>query len=280
MTNKITNGKLEVTASGKGAELVSVKLDGEEKLWQRCEVWNGSAPILFPYCGKTSISVDGEAFEVVQHGFARRCDFELAEKSAQKMTFLLRDSDETRKYYPFSFEFYVTYEISDNCLSVTFRVKNTDGKTLWFACGGHESFILEYPIEQYKFEFEKSEKFDSLVYDDGLTGASVPLGDGRILPMPVKCLRNSDTAIFGNINSRKVSLIDPDGKTVNAFEFDGFENLLLWRPADANMICVEPWQNLPDGIAAKPREFSRIKGAVSVEKGKEKSFTRKIYYFG
>lgn len=279
MIHTVKSGKLEISVSETGAELKSVKLSGKEKLWQGCELWSGSAPVLFPYCGFTTISADGRTFEVKQHGFARISEFELVEKNAQNMTFLLRDSDETRKYYPFSFEFYVTYAVADNCLSVTFRVKNTDEKTVWFACGGHESFVLEYPIEKYKFEFEKSEKFDSLCYDDGLTGEIVALGNGKILPMPMQCLQNSETAIFGDINSRKVALIDPDGKKANEFEFDGFSNLLLWRPGDANMICFEPWQNLPDEAGAAPREFSEIKGAVSVECGKEKSFTRKIYYY-
>ena len=279
MVHTISNGKLTVSAAQKGAELTSVKLCGEEKLWQRCDAWDGSAPILFPYCGKTTVSIGGENFPVIPHGFAWVSEFALVEKNAENMTFLLSDSENTRKYYPFSFDFYVTYAINDNRLDVTYRVKNKDEKTLWFASGGHESFVLKYPIEQYKFEFEKDEKFDSLVYKDGLTGDVVNFGEGKILPMPMACVTNSDTAIFGNINSRKVGLIAPDGKTVNEFFFDGFGNLLLWRPGNANMICVEPWQNLPDDVSGKPREFSEVKGAVKVESGSEKSFTRQIYYY-
>ena len=43
---------LEIKAKKEGAELTSIKLDGEEKLHDGKEYWNRHAPILFPIVGK------------------------------------------------------------------------------------------------------------------------------------------------------------------------------------------------------------------------------------
>lgn len=278
MIYNVLGGELEISVSALGAELVSVKLGGKERLWQGDERWRGHAPVLFPYCGKTTVCVNGKTYPVKNHGIARSSEFTLVDKTDKSLTFKLCDNEKTREFYPFSFEFYVTYAVSGNKLDITYKTVNTDKTEIYFACGGHESFILDYPIENYSVKFEKTEKLDSLCYDEGLTGEIIPLGETDLLPMPVNVLKNSDTAIFGGLNSRKVSLIDPFGKTINEISFSGFENLLLWRPQDANMICIEPWQNLPDVADEPPREFAEIKGVTSLAAGKEITFSRSITY--
>ena len=39
-----------------------------------------------------------------------------------------------------------------------------------------------------------------------------------------------------------------NGRAVARTDFEGFENFLLWKLQQANMICLEPWLNLPDTV--------------------------------
>ena len=279
MIHAISNGILEVSASEKGAELMSVRFNGKERLWQGDRRWQGRAPVLFPYCGCTTIVSEGVKYPVLQHGIARRLDFDVIEKTAESITFFASDSAEQRQYYPFAFNLFITYMICGSKLKVIQRVKNTDTRNISFAFGGHESFLLDEPLGSYALEFEKDEKFDSLVYDEGLTGETLHLGCGRRFSLPENVLSNSQTVIFGGINSRRAALVNGKGETVNEFVFEGYPNLLLWRPADANMICFEPWQNLPDSRGAEPVEFSEVPGVTTLKPGEEKAFEREIVYF-
>ena len=47
----VKNEKLELTVCSKGAEIQSVKVNGEQKVWQGGSVWKGKAPLLFPMAG-------------------------------------------------------------------------------------------------------------------------------------------------------------------------------------------------------------------------------------
>ena len=67
-----------------------------------------------------------------------------------------------------------------------------------------------------------------------------------------------DTLIFSNLKSKTVKLKNNiTGDTV-AIDFSDFKNLLLWTIPNAQYICIEPWNGLPDyvdsnhNIAEKP----------------------------
>ncbi len=75
--DSIANEHLTVEVSRLGAELHSIKsADSREWLWNGDPAWwNGRAPILFPIVGRApdnTITIDGEAFPMAQHGFARK----------------------------------------------------------------------------------------------------------------------------------------------------------------------------------------------------------------
>ena len=103
-------------------------------------------------------------------------------------------------------------------------------------------------------------------------------GQGKIFPLPFDFLQTL-TAIFENVNSRKVTLKRNTGERIAALSFDGFENLLLWHPADSKMICIEVWQNLPDDENGTPPEFAKKKGVRRIDGGERKIFTHEITYF-
>ena len=122
MNYTIKNNILTVTISSKGAEIQSVKGSHTdyEYIWQADpEVWNRHSPILFPIVGRLKndqYTYKGNTYHLGQHGFARDQEFEVERQSDESITFLLKDSEETRKIYPFSFELRVTYNLMNNLL--------------------------------------------------------------------------------------------------------------------------------------------------------------------
>ena len=70
---------IEIKTINKGAELVSVKFNGIEKMHDGESFWNRHSPVLFPIVGKLKNGktiINGKEYEMGQHGFARDMEFE------------------------------------------------------------------------------------------------------------------------------------------------------------------------------------------------------------
>ena len=146
---------LEIDTKPQRAELTSSQFNGKEMLFQGTKVldqegkpfWKRQAPILFPIVGQIKNSktiIEGNSYEMSQHGFARDMEFEEISKTQNKHEYLLKYNEETLKKYPYKFELKVTYEIIENALNVTYQVKNIDNTTIYFGLGGHLAFNCDY----------------------------------------------------------------------------------------------------------------------------------------
>lgn len=272
------NGDIRLTVDSYGAEAVSAVVGGEERLWQNpTGDWNGHAPVLFPVCGNCAMSVQGKTYALAPHGFAKRSEFLLSEKGEDFISFLMRSSAATEAVYPYRFSFEVTYRIAGNTLTVEYRIVNGGETTMYASCGGHESFVLDRPIGEYRLEFPAEERFTALLHDENgkLTGETEDFGTGKSLDLPSGFLRENRTLIF-RLQSRSARLLRKTGERVASVTFGDFPYLLLWRPNDAPMICIEPWHNLPDG--ENPTEFARKEGVMRIPAGGEKKLIRTIEY--
>lgn len=282
MTHTIGNGQLKITIESLGAELISVEHGGKERVWQNpTGEWAGHGPLLFPVCGHCGLRLGGKDYPIKAHGFAKRMEFTLVEKSEESLAFEIAANEETKAVYPFDFVFRVTYRISGSELTVCYDVKNTAKTPLYFACGGHESFALEQNVDAYEIRFEKDETFLHHNHDDDgyMAGTTVDFGAGKVFPLPRDFLQKGVTVIFKEIASRKVWLCEKaSGKALAEISFDGFSNLLLWRGGDGAFICIEPWTNLPDPAGAADVEFPTKAGVIEVAGESVKTMTRKIAY--
>ena len=282
MQYTLKKDNLEITADTYGGELVSVTLNGVERL-RRTQTgeWNRYAPPLFPVCGHCEMLVEGKDYSIPTHGFASKKEFALKEKGENYLVFLLESDEETRKVYPFDFSFETKYEIQGNQLTISQTVKNVGEKPLYFSLGGHESYALDKPLSSYALIFEKEENFIHLFHNPKgyLTGEKKDYGKGRKLVLPVSFLRNSKTLIFSGLKSKSVRLQERRGekKTIANITFEGFDTLLLWQDKGGEFICIEPWLNLPDTVG-ETKEFSEKKGVVKLGKNKKKTFIRTIEY--
>lgn len=281
MVYTIKNGILEAEIDDFGAELISVKLRGKEKLWQNDNgSWAGHAPVVFPACGSCDIVVDGKKYPHFLHGFAKKNTFAVSEVSEKEITLTLTSSKETEALYPFSFIFSLTYALDGETLRITHTVKNTGDKALYCAFGAHESYALDKTLENYRLVFEKKEILDSLIHNDNgvLTGEVKSFGESDRLVLPVAFLENGNTAIFSGIASNAVTLEDLDGKKMATVSLEGFNNLLLWHSDGSQMICIEPWQNLPDYVDKTDVELAN-KGLNCVKEGESYTLRRSIRYY-
>lgn len=284
MEYTIQSDLLQVTVSSVGAELTSIRYKGEEKLWQNpTGTWAGHSPVLFPVCGHCGCKVNGKEYPMPAHGVVRKEEFTLVEQEEKRLKFSFSSNEKTKRAYPFDFVFSVIYQVNGNALSIIYDVENPTKTPLWFFCGGHESFNLATDVDGYKLVFDETEKLVHLPHDGGgyLSGEKVEFGTGKEFVLPVEYLLKGNTIIFGGIKSGGLYLSKTSGEKVARVEFKDFSNLLLWRPsADAKMICIEPWLNLPDLSGQEDVEFSQKAGAVKVDGGQKKTLERKISYFG
>lgn len=282
MTIELKNDKIKATFSTLGAEMTSVIAFGKERSWQNDNgSWAGHAPVLFPYAGLYEVFVNGVSYARPRHGFARKSEFEIAEKTDDKAVFRLNYNADTLKDYPFKFRLYVVYTLIDTTIAVEYKVENADDKDVYFACGGHDSFNTFASLDGYRLEFEKDESFDNILLngEGKVKDGKINIGYGKTLNMPVELLENSNTVVFGNVNSRKVTLINADDRKCVEVGFEDYSNLLLWHPEGSEMICIEPWSNLPDKENGASVEMSKKDGTFKVPVGATKSVKRYVRYF-
>ena len=129
MTYTLSNDLLTVSIQDAGAQLCSVRsAGGTEYLWQADPaVWGRHAPLLFPLIGRlqdSQYTLDGRAWSISTHGFARDAQFQVSEQGPTALSFQLEDSEETRRVYPFSFVLTVTYTLEGSRLTKAHRVEN------------------------------------------------------------------------------------------------------------------------------------------------------------
>lgn len=269
---------MKIVVDSLGAELISVVCDGRERSWQNpTGEWAGHAPVLFPVCGNCNITEQGVSYPVLPHGFAKRSEFCFKEQKDNSIAFRLCSSGDTKQFYPYEFAFTVTYRLQESILYIVYDIQNTGEVPLYSSCGGHDSFALNGGVGEYQLEFPQEEMFCSLLHDENgrLTGETKDFGAGKILRLPKEFLRENRTLIF-RMKSRSVLLRKQEGAEIARIGFEGFPYLLLWHPLDSQMICIEPWHNLPD--SDRKVDFPEKEGVFCVFPNKIVRLQRSIQY--
>lgn len=258
----LKNGSTEAVIRSKGAELISLKKDGKEYMWNGDPAyWNRHAPILFPFVGglkKKQYRYQGKTFEMGQHGFARDMEFTPVSQTDTKLVMSITETQETLKNYPFRFLLELSYELKEDKLVLGWRVENTDDKPLYFSIGGHPAFNC--PMEgkgkqsEYMLRFMKAGKplqeIISAVIEGGLVAEDTlefGLEDGYLPITPD--LFDADTIVLEEGQTDAVSLCGPDGNEYVRVDFD-MPLVGIWTPIEKNapFICIEPWCGRCDDV--------------------------------
>lgn len=169
--DNVAGAEAAVTPS-KGGELASFKITrGGQKIELIYNALNYSAPpnafhgrgpLLWPAvgaqypvntvpkqsCGMGSYTVDGKSYPMPCHGFAKDMPWQEVSRSADahgaRVTVELRDSDATRKYYPFAFKLDAIFELANGTLTIDYVVNSDSSNTgpMPFSIGNHLGFNI------------------------------------------------------------------------------------------------------------------------------------------
>jgi galactose mutarotase-like enzyme len=247
-----------------------------EHLWQAdAAIWPWHAPNLFPVVGQLindELLVDGEAYHIARHGFARHSEFVLLESDEEHATYSLPNSEHTVHVYPYKFDFQVLYALIDNALRLTYKLISHDKKNIYFSVGGHPAFNVPfYPGENYEdyyLEFETEEKLvtHSITTEGFFSGETHPIPTPNNKLYLTRHLFDNDALVFKDLKSREVCIkSDKHNKSVSV-EFPHFNYLGIWAKTGANFVCIEPWLGCAD-TAGKHVDISRKEEIQKVKPG-------------
>ena len=270
---------ITIETTSKGAELISVKLNGAEKMHDGATFWNRHAPVLFPIVGKLKDNktfIDGKEFNMGQHGFARDMEFETLGNNS----YVLKSNKETLEKFPFKFELYISYEVKQNKVITKYKIINKDDKQMIFGLGGHPAFKCEYTTGEYRLEFEPKEDFEIYQLEEGLVKTKQEETSDFIKENKLfldKNIFKNDAIIIKNIKSRKVYL-KKENKNILCFEFEDFPYLGIWSKEDAPFVCIEPWFNTADYINSN-NIFEEKEDLIELESNQEFKAQYSVEFF-
>ncbi len=280
----IQNNRMKCTVSELGAELQSVLVDGTEFLWQGDpNYWTGHAPIMFPMCGglkEDRYEYNGVSYTLNKHGFAKSMMFTVIEQKEDSVTLVLRDNEETKTKYPFSFAFYVTFRLDENTLITEYTIENTDKEhPLYGAVGGHEAYACPQGLEAYDVLFNNGAPDKSRILEGNLlspcNSTTLP-AEGNKLSMRTEFFA-VDALVFPEIASHEIALVAKDGSRRVDLSFEDFKHLLLWTKPGANYLCMEPWDGLPDLVGSN-FDFTQKASIKKVNAGEKCTYTHKATF--
>ena len=251
---------LTIEAANHGAELVSLKKDGREYLWNGdARYWNRHSPILFPVVGKpynNELHIGGRTFPMKQHGFARDSEFELL-RSDDRLVYRMLDAYRP-EVYPYRYVLEVAYLIQNNTLTVSWLIENQGTEEMYFQIGAHPAFLLpDYNPQDEVHGYVCFFDADGLPVDPMLTSAleegnRVQRADGALripnrLPLKADTFAH-DALMIERGQVTRTTLCDKQGRGVLTIDCPDANAYGIWAPHKEGcpFVCLEPWQGICD----------------------------------
>ena len=263
--------EMRVLRDEAGRDLLS---DGPPKYW------TGRAPFLFPIVGAANgdrIRVDGKAYAMAKHGFARKSEFAVVDAQPDRVTFRLEASAATRKIYPFDFQLDIHHRIEGATLHTEAVLTNPGDAALPASFGFHPAFRWPLPWgggrADHRLVFAHAEPAPIRRID---------IKSGLVLPDPQPSPVEGDTLtprddlfvpdaiIFDQLASRSVHFGVPGGRMLK-LDFPQMPLLGVWTKPGAPFLCIEPWQGLADPVGYAG-DFHDKPYVVAVAPGAERRF--------
>ncbi|MDO4501326.1 MAG: aldose 1-epimerase family protein [Erysipelotrichaceae bacterium] len=226
MKYTIKNEFLTLDVDTKAAEMHSLKRndDDYEYLWQGDpKYWAGRNPTLFPQVSSTPTKTNilyGKEYPMGNHGFARNSEFELVEVKDKELTLVLKDNEETRKQYPYSYELFITYTLKEDLVDITYKIVNKNEEVMPFGFGLHPAFNC--PLD----------------YKDTV----ITMDDKEELVISEELFKQYPTYIY-HPNTFSKAVLKTNNHALEV-DFKGYTNLAIWSPFGP-FVCIEPWMCLP-----------------------------------
>lgn len=281
----ISSGRLTAEINPLGAELHALRdEDGRDLLWDGDpKVWSGRAPILFPVIGVVAggeIRIDGKAYPMAKHGFARRRAFRLVTHSKSSAVFRLEDDAETRASYPFAFRLDIAFGIAAGALAIDATLTNSGDVPLPASFGFHPALRWPLPrddrrsVHRLLFDEPEPDPIRRIDRDGLLTPTRHPTPiEGRTLHLRDD-LFVDDAMILLTHRSRGLLFGTEDGPNLR-IDFPDMPALGLWTKPGAEYLCIEPWAGVadPEGFTG---DFRDKPGVVEIRPHTSRTFTMRI----
>lgn len=237
MQYTISNEELSLTVDTKAAEMHSLKRndDAYEYLWQGDpKFWAGRNPTLFPQISSTSTKTHvlyGKEYKMGNHGFTRGSEFELVEKKDDSLTLLLKDNEETRSQYPFSFNLFINYKLDKGTVTVSYKIVNLSKEVMPFGFGLHPAFNCK----------------------EGYENTTITMDEKEVLEISEELFKKYPTYMYSP--SKFTSAVLRSNGYGLKLDFKGYDILAIWSPF-APFVCIEPWTVLQpkNDVAFEDRE--------------------------
>lgn len=249
-----------------GAELLSFKIDGMERIHQGKNVLDDNGKIyyeknttlMFPIVGKLksgTTMINGRIYDIPVNGFARKMEFEPITKLDNFHSYKLVNNKFSESKYPFEFELINTYRTEENKLIFIQKIKNTGPTKLPFGLGMMPAFSinLEDLLSGYYYlEFEEEEESAHFLYlIDGLIGAEYSkkkLIEKKIILLDRDTFKD-DALIIKGVKNKRISLKNArTKKTELILYYEGWPYLNIWSKTNAPFICLSPCFSTSDRI--------------------------------
>jgi galactose mutarotase-like enzyme len=229
----------------------------EEAFWDRDSYFlPGGAPFCFPVCGRLhrdeiagEYLYQGQRYNMGIHGFAWKKAWQVSAHKQNSVTLSLKDDEQTREMYPFSFELSIAYTISNAALKAQLSVKNTGDSNMPYYAGFHPYFATPPGSQKakVKLDMKSSHRYQ---YNSMLTDVM-----GQLPPLAFPCSVANPT-INESLNILKgdnaFTLHYPEGERLtmqvlpkgdHTFPF----TQIYTRDKDP-FVCVEQWMSHPNAM--------------------------------
>lgn len=257
MEYSLRNEYLHLMVSTKGAEIVSLKYNNIELIWQAEKEWQRHAPILFPIVGKlknNQYTLNEKIYSLPQHGFARDKEWLCTLHTDTILQFELTDDDETFKMYPFHFSLLAEYELQENVVKITFKVFNPYHSILPFSIGFHPAFNTFGQLDECYLKFNRKNKSLSLLrsfLSEGLISKqkeSISFDKTEVKKLQLSThLFDNDALVFEDGGIESIALENSSLNYSIQVSASNCRHWGIWTKSNCNkFICIEPWMGLAD----------------------------------
>lgn len=269
MDTTISNKALKASIKHAGAELFSLTNDqNKEYMWNGDpNYWPKHSPILFPIVGSLkneTYTFNKKEYRLLRHGFARDMEFQLIEKTESSATFSLSHDEGTLEKYPFKFELQIIYKLEGNKLNIGYKVINKEATQIPFSIGAHPAFALPENFSNYSIQFEKEEKLEYSLLEDGLISNTNQIleSSNNTVRLHYKLFEN-DALVFKTLESNSLTILE-NSKPYIKVDFKDFPSLGIWTKENAPFICIEPWFGYSDTLE-KSGDLFKKEGILILE---------------
>ena len=253
----------------KGALLTSIidKRNNEELLYQvEKDSWPFQDVQIFPVIGATNYKVNNfKLSSPTRHGFIRNMDFKISSLKDDFVELKIKSNEETKKLYPYDFEFIISYKLDFDKLIVSTKIINLSSEELLCMYGSHTAIKAN---EEAILELGKG--FTQYKLVDGL----ISLNETNILDSKIKLTKDyfkkEDTVVLQNIFNDLKLKHGFNHEIIYSFDAPLFA---LWsRNDNGEFVCLEPWWGISN-ISNEEIKLSDTKYINKVKKEKEFTYS-------